>query len=165
MKTSPNVFKCYLLSPSFLWGLEKATKIFSFPNSFLQWVSNGVLHPRHCSPPTSNCPPISSYAPNRLSTSVQLCPLQTTTYVQLCPPPTVHYRCPRFLPPAPPADVVAIMKGCLQDIYVLYIYVPTGLQKNITKNSPHNNSSHLADDQGGFQWSTPAIKVSKNSLL
>ena len=48
--------------------------------------------------------------PPPLSTYVQLCPLQTSTYVQLCPPPTVHYRCLRFLPPAPPADAVAIME-------------------------------------------------------
>ena len=103
-------------------------------------------------PPTDS-PHRSSYAPSKLPPVPSNAPTKLSTYVQLCPPPTVHYRCPRFLPPAPPADVVAIMKGCLQDIYVLYIhiYVPTGLQKNITNNSPHNNSTHLADDQGGYQ--------------
>ena len=79
MKTSPNVFKCYLSSPFFLWGLEKATKIFSSPNTFLQWVSNGVQHPRHCPPPTSNCPTMSSNAPSKCPPMSSYAPLQLST--------------------------------------------------------------------------------------
>ena len=100
-------------------------------------------------PPTSNCPPMSSYTLLQLSTCVQLCPPPTvhwtvsrSTYVQLCPPPTVHYRCPRFLPPAPPADVVAIMKGCLQDIYVLYIYMSQLDYRRISPTTVHTTIPH-----------------------
>ena len=152
MKTSPNLFKCYLSSPFFCEGSRKQPKYFPLQtpsySSECPMVSSipATVHLRpqtvqlclampppsvHLCPaiPSSNCPPVSSYAPLQLS----------TTGV------SGSYRRRHRL------TLLPSWRGFLQDIYVLYIYVPTGLQKNITKNSPHNNSSHLADDQGGFQ--------------
>ena len=92
-------------------------------------------------PPTDS-PHRSSYAPSKLPPVPSNAPTKLSTYVQLCPPPTVHYRCPRFLPPAPPADVVAIMKGCLQDIYVLYIYMSQLDYRRISPTTVHTTIPH-----------------------
>ena len=91
MKTSPNVFKCYLSSPFFCEGSRKQPKYFPLQtpsySSECPMVSSipATVHLRpqtvqlclampppsvHLCPaiPSSNCPPVSSYAPLQLST-------------------------------------------------------------------------------------------------